>query len=59
MTGAHVFYIPLILFVGVVLGWAFGKRQAEKEAAGHERQQETRSERAERRRRRRQGADPE
>jgi hypothetical protein len=55
MTGSHVFYIPLILFVGVVVGWVFGKRQAEKESSGHSRSQETRSERANRRRRRRDG----
>lgn len=53
MTGAHVFYIPLILFVGLAVGWIFGKRAAEKEATGHTRQQESRAERAERRRQRR------
>ena len=53
MTGAHVFYIPLVLIVGLILGWALGKRQAEAEASNHQRTQETRAERAERRRQRR------
>ncbi len=57
MTGAHIFYIPLLLFVGLVVGWVLGKRKAESEIAGHSRQQETRAERAERRRQRRGGAD--
>jgi hypothetical protein len=57
VSGAHVFYIPLILFVGLAVGWVMGKRQADKEAAGHNRTQETRSERAERRRQRRSSSD--
>jgi uncharacterized protein YneF (UPF0154 family) len=32
MSSAHVFYIPIILFVGVFAGFFLGRRAAENEA---------------------------
>jgi len=35
MTSAHFIFIPVVLFVGIVIGWILGSRAA-KEARGME-----------------------
>ena len=35
MGVGHILYVPLVLIIGLVIGWALGKRAAEQEAARH------------------------
>lgn len=37
MTSGHILYIPLILFLGVALGFVLGRQAAVREAASAER----------------------
>ena len=45
MTSAHVIYIPLIVFAGVVLGYVLGRRSADVEKAEADRRVRSRAER--------------
>lgn len=47
MTTYHIFYIPLILFVGTVIGFALGKRAALAEAEQNARKERRKAMRAE------------
>jgi hypothetical protein len=35
MTSGHLFYIPIMLLLGLVVGWHLGKQSAERAAAQH------------------------
>lgn len=50
MTSGHLFYIPIILIAGWIIGFHFGKQAAEKEAAKHNERQGGESKRRRRRR---------
>lgn len=56
MTTGHIFYIPVVLLVGLILGYAMGRRAEEQAQAKHGERaggRERRRGRAGRRRRRR------
>jgi hypothetical protein len=42
LSAAHIFYIPIIFFVGLVAGFFIGKQAAEKEARELRRRRERR-----------------
>jgi len=46
MTASHIFYIPLILLLGIILGVALGRRSAEVELREAERQRARKEARA-------------
>ena len=45
MTSAHFVFIPVVLFVGVVIGWIMGSRAAQDAMAAQLRKQEKRAQR--------------
>jgi hypothetical protein len=47
MTSAHFIFIPVVLFVGVVIGWILGSRAAQDAYAAEMRRRENREQRAE------------
>jgi hypothetical protein len=47
MTSAHFIFIPVVLFVGVVIGWILGSRAAQDAYAAEMRRRESREQRAE------------
>ena len=44
MTSAHFIFIPVVLFVGVVIGWILGSRSAQDAMAMELRRREKREE---------------
>lgn len=46
-TAAHFIYIPMILLVGVVIGWVLGSRAAVDAMAMEQRRRQERAQRAE------------
>ena len=56
MTAGHIFYIPISLLVGLILGYYWGRQAEEKASARHnERAQEGEGPRRRRRRRQDEG----
>jgi len=47
MTSAHFIFIPVVLFVGVVIGWILGSRAAQDAYAVEMKRRQTREQRAE------------
>ena len=46
MTSAHFIFIPVVLFVGVVIGWILGSRAAQDALASELRKRESRKPKA-------------
>lgn len=57
MTSGHIFYIPIMLIIGLVVGYYLGRSAEEKAQAQHEERQQRQGGR--RRRRRGEGEQPE
>jgi hypothetical protein len=47
MSSAHFIFIPVVLFVGIVIGWILGSRAAQDAMAAQQRRQERRAARGE------------
>ena len=47
MTSAHFIFIPVVLFVGVVVGWILGSRAAQDAYAVEMKRRQSREQRAE------------
>ena len=47
MTSAHFIFIPVVLFVGIVIGWILGSRAAQDAIASEMRKREGRKPKAE------------
>ena len=47
MTSAHFIFIPVVLFVGVVIGWILGSRAAQDAYAVEMKRRQSREQRAE------------
>jgi hypothetical protein len=47
MTSAHFIFIPVVLFVGVVIGWILGSRAAQDAFAAELKRRQSREQRAE------------
>ena len=45
MTSAHVIYIPLIVFAGMIIGYILGRRSSESDRVDAERRVRSRAER--------------
>ena len=47
MTSAHFIFIPVVLFVGIVIGWILGSRAAQDAYAMEMKRRQNREQRAE------------
>ena len=43
MTAGHFFFIPAVLFIGVVIGWILGSRAAQDALASERRKRESKN----------------